>query len=113
MPASDASARSRLRTPLVLFAVSFVLYALTIGWDLSLDAWTAHYAAWHLTQTGHGWLDLAALPVLDEHPLRQVWIVETADGREAIGRAPGVVAAGVPAYWVLGLDRFSASPRHC
>lgn len=110
MPAPHAPARSRLRAPLVLFVVAFVIYALTVGWDLSIDVWTAHYAAWHITQTGQGWLDVAALPMLDQHPLRHVWIVETADGREAIGRAPGVVAAAVPAYWLLGLDQFSVIP---
>jgi hypothetical protein len=109
MPAPEAARASR-RRPLILLAVAFLVYALTIGLELSIDVWTAHYAAWHVAQTGHGWLDVAAVPFLDDHPLRQVWVVETADGREAIGRAPGVVAAAMPAYWLLGLDDFSVLP---
>ena len=42
--------------------------------------------------------DIADFPLLDDNIIRETWIVETADGREAVGRAPGVIAAVVPAY---------------
>ena len=89
--------RRRL-VPTVLFCVVAGVYALTINPDPSPDAWTADFAAWHISRTGDPVPDIADFPLLDDNVIRETWIVETADGREAVGRAPGVIAAVVPAY---------------
>lgn len=86
--------------PLVLLGVLACLYALTTNPDPSPDAFTADFAARHIALTGDPVPDIAAWPYLDDNIIRETWIVETADGREAIGRAPGVIAVAVPAYAV-------------
>lgn len=91
---------SRWRVPLGLFLVVFALYAGTVSGKPSLDVYSADLAAWNIARTGDPVPDLDRFPRLDQHPLRDVWVVQTADGRDAIGRAPGTIAAGVPAYLV-------------
>lgn len=54
--------------------------------------------------------EISDFPLLDDNIIRETWIVETADGREAVGRAPGVIAASVPAYWLLQPDAITAIP---
>lgn len=98
------------RVPACLFLAVFVIYGATIGTDVSFDVWTADYAAWSIVHTGHGWLDVSSVGVLDEHPLRAVWVVQAAHGHEAIGRAPGVIAPSLPAYWLAGLSTMSDIP---
>ncbi|WP_139227679.1 hypothetical protein [Nocardioides alpinus] len=88
----------RRLVPTLLFCVVAGIYALTINPDPSPDAWTAEFAAHHIALTGDPVPDIADFPLLDDNIIRETWIVETADGREAVGRAPGVIAAVVPAY---------------
>lgn len=82
----------------MLLGVLAALYALTTNPGPSPDAWTADFAALHIATTGDPVPDVGDFPLLDDNVIRETWIVETADGREAVGRAPGVIAAAVPAY---------------
>lgn len=114
VPAPDtaipSSVARRWWPPLLLFAAFFVLYLATLGEDPSPDVFSADFAAWHIAQTGDPVPDIGDYPALDHNIIRETWIVETSDGREAIGRAPGVIAAGVPAYWLIRPDHLTALP---
>lgn len=101
---------SRRLVPLVLLCVLAGLYALTTNPDPSPDAWTADFAARHIALTGDPVPDISDFPLLDDNVIRETWIVETADGREAVGRAPGVIAAVVPAYALARPDTVSPLP---
>ena len=92
--------RRRL-VPTVLFGFLAVLYTATINPSPSPDARTAEFAARHIAMTGDPVPDIADFPLLDDNVIRETWIVRTEDGREAVGRAPGVIAAVVPAYAVV------------
>ncbi len=96
------------------FLSAFVLYALTAAHStVSLDVYSANRASWIIATTGSPWTDAIALPELDHHPLREVWLREAPNGHAVIGRSPGVVAAGLPAYWIaaqLGFTEFSLLP---
>ncbi|WP_141013855.1 hypothetical protein [Nocardioides sambongensis] len=102
--------RARVLLPLVLFLVVGGVYALTVSRDPSPDAFTADFAAWHIARTGDPVPDIGDFPLLDDNIIRDTWIVETVDGREAVGRAPGVIAAVVPAYWIAAPSGISAVP---
>ncbi len=102
--------RSGRWIPPLLFCVTAAIYVLTISPDPSPDVFSADFAAWHIAQTGQPVPDIADFPALDHNIIRETWIVRTADGREAIGRAPGVIAASVPAYWLLAPDTLTAIP---
>jgi alpha-1,2-mannosyltransferase len=86
------------------------VYGLTVSTDPSPDAFTADFAAWHIARTGAPVPDISDFPLLDDNIIRETWIVETADGREAVGRAPGVIAVAVPAYALLPPTAISAVP---
>lgn len=114
-PVSDAggapaSRRVRWALPTALFLVCACVYGLSVSADPSPDAFTADFAAWHIARTGDPVPDISDFPLLDDNIIRETWIVETADGREAVGRAPGVIAAAVPAYVVVGPGVVSAVP---
>ena len=97
-------------TPLGLYAALALVYLLTISPHPSPDVFTADFAARHVALTGEPVPPISDFPLLDDNVIRETWIVETADGREAVGRAPGVIAATVPAYWLLRPDSVSAIP---
>lgn len=101
--------RRRL-VPTVLFGLLAVLYTATVNPAPSPDAWTAGFAARHIAMTGDPVPDIADFPMLDDNIIRETWIVRTADGREAVGRAPGVIAAAVPAYAVARPTTVSPAP---
>ncbi len=109
-PTSGESRAGRWRVPLGLFAAVALVYLLTISPDPSPDVFSADFAAGHLARTGDPVPDIADFPALDHNIIRETWIVETADGREAVGRSPGVIAASVPAYWLLRPDGVTAIP---
>lgn len=96
--------------PLGLFAAVALVYLLTISPDPSPDVYSADFAAGHIARTGDPVPDISDFPALDHNIIRETWIVETADGREAVGRSPGVIAASVPAYVVLRPDGVTAIP---
>lgn len=101
---------SRWGLPTALFLVCACVYGLTVSTNPSPDAFTADYAAWHIARTGDPVPDISDFPLLDDNIIRETWIVSTADGREAVGRAPGVIAAAVPAYALLPSATISAVP---
>lgn len=96
--------------PTSLFCVCAAIYALTLSTDPSPDAFAADFAAWHIARTGDPVPDISDFPLLDDNIIRETWIVQTVDGREAVGRAPGVIAAAVPAYALLRPPAISAVP---
>ena len=100
----------RWLAPLGLFAAVAVVYLTTISPDPSPDVFSADFAALHIARTGDPVPHIPDFPRLDDNIIRETWIVETADGREAVGRAPGVIAVAVPAYWLLRPDTVSAIP---
>ncbi len=100
----------RWRIPALLFASVALVYLATISPNPSPDVFSADFAAAHIARTGDPVPDIADFPALDQNIIRETWIVRTADGREAIGRSPGVIAAPVPAYWVLGPSGLTAIP---
>lgn len=108
--AEQAPSRRRWVVPLGLFAAVALVYLLTISPDPSPDVFSADFAALHIARTGEPVPHIPDFPLLDDNIIRETWIVETADGREAVGRAPGVIAVAVPAYWLLRPDSISAVP---
>ena len=101
---------SRWALPTALFLVCACVYGLTVSTNPSPDAFTADFAAWHIARTGDPVPDVSDFPLLDDNIIRETWIVETTDGREAVGRAPGVIAVAVPAYALLPSAVISAVP---
>jgi hypothetical protein len=93
-----------------LYAAVALVYLTTISPDPSPDVFTADFAALHIARTADPVPHIPDFPRLDDNIIRETWIVETADGREAVGRAPGVIAVAVPAYWLLRPDTVSAIP---
>ena len=100
----------RWPVPLALFGAVALVYLTTISPNPSPDVFTADFAALHIARTGDPVPHIPDFPRLDDNIIRETWIVETADGREAVGRAPGVIAVAVPAYWLLRPDTVSAIP---
>lgn len=98
------------RLPGALFVVLSLVYLLTISPNPSPDVYSADFAAGHIARTGEPVPEISDFPALDHNIIRETWIVETTDGREAVGRAPGVIAASVPAYWLLRPDGVTAVP---
>jgi hypothetical protein len=67
------------------------------------DVTSAEVGGWRIGTAHTPWLDgvdLARLPHVDQ---ARLWVEHTAAGHEVISRSPGVIAAGVPAYWLWGL----------
>lgn len=97
--------------PLVVGAVSAIIYLLTAGYGaISDDVVATNVLSWQLATTGNATFTENTFPPLDTHPSRATWITESSDGSEVIGRLPGGVVAAIPAYWVLGGDEFSQVP---
>ena len=96
--------------PVALFVGAAVVYGLTIAHDaVSLDVWSANFGSWHLARTGNPWIEGSNIPLLDQNPLRHEWVLDT-NGHSVIGRAPGVIAAAMPAYWLLHPAVFTTAP---
>jgi alpha-1,2-mannosyltransferase len=95
----------------LLFLVTFAGYAATAAYDVvSLDVRSAYVASWRIAETGAPWIEGLSIPGLDHNPLRSTWVIEAANGHTVIGRSPGVVAAGLPAYLVGGSSTFGMAP---
>lgn len=110
-PGPASTQRSVRRGCIAVFIVSAAIFLASADYSsVSGDVWTANVASWQIATLGSPWLDLVDLPALENHPLRDVWIVQLASGHEVIGRSPGAVVAALPAYAVLGGDKFSLVP---
>lgn len=97
--------------PVGIFVVGAILYGLSQSQPLvSLDVWSTNFLSWHLASGGGPWLDGVEIPGIDGHELEHVWVLETPDGHRAIGRSPGAVVAGIPAYWLLGMGHGATLP---
>ena len=108
-PPSDLS-RGRRGLWVVLLLTGSVFLLTAAYSSVSGDVWTANVASWQLATTGDPWLESVDLPVLDQHPARDVWVVTVPSGHEVIGRSPGAVIAAIPAYVLLGSSTFSLIP---
>ncbi|CUR60117.1 membrane hypothetical protein [metagenome] len=117
---SQAGARSSgIRTPglprpwalpLAMFVITALAFALTAAFaGVSGDVLTTNLASWQLSR-GTPYLDQISYPPLANHPGREIWVVTLDNGREVIGRSPGAVLAGIPAYALFGGDTFSLVP---
>jgi hypothetical protein len=95
---------------LVVLAGSFAIFVSTAAYRLvSLDVRSAYLASWRIATSGTPWIEGLPIPQLDHNGQRSTWVIEAANGHTVIGRTPGVVAAGLPGYW-LGGDGFSMAP---
>ncbi len=103
--------RAPWRWPVALLVASFGVYALTIshGQNLSPDVWTANFASWHLSHAGNPWLEGVPMPGFDHNPLRHFWILDV-NGHTVVGRAPGVIAASLPAYLLIHPSHMTTVP---
>ena len=89
--------------PIVLFVVVLGIYLLTVAHDwLSLDVWSAHFGAWSIATTGSPSVDGAAMPPLEDTPLREQFVRESVNGHLAITRVP---ASSLPGSRLLAARR--------
>ena len=90
------------RVEIGLFLAVFLVFAATASRGyLCLDVWSSNLASYQLATTGTPNLDEVAVPQLDGHPLRWVYVDDAApNGHVVITRSPAVVIAGLPAYLV-------------
>jgi hypothetical protein len=99
------------RPELVLFGVTFVIFALTAARQyLCFDIWSANYGSWQLSTRGTPYLDGIKIPELDNSSLRWVWIQDAPNGHTVITRAPAVVIIGLPAYFLSQPDTMTVVP---
>jgi alpha-1,2-mannosyltransferase len=98
----------------LMFGALFALFAPTSADNsskqLNLDAWSANYESWTLATTGSPWLDHAVIPQLANNPQRSQWITVQPNGHTVITRVPGVVAAALPAYWLMHPSHMTTAP---
>ena len=92
-------------------AVCLITYLLTAAYtSVSGDVVSANVLSWQIATTGSAEFTSSTYPAIDQHPARDIWVITTQDDREVIGRSPGAVAMGLPAYLLLGADSFSLVP---
>ena len=104
-----ADPRRRWLLPLSIFAVMLVVYLCTAARNpvgLSMDAWSANFGSWRIAVSGDPTIGHLSVPALDGNPARFIWVVQDADGNDVIGRTPGVIAAGIPAYWLSASSKW-------
>lgn len=95
---------------LALLAVLFAVYAATVDSGPSYDVRSANFASWKIAEDGDPTPPISDYPELDALAVRWIWVIDNADGDEVVGRAPGVVAAAVPAYWLVSPERMTTIP---
>ncbi|MDR7253773.1 alpha-1,2-mannosyltransferase [Nocardioides sp. BE266] len=106
-----AAGRPAWVLPWAVGVVTAVIYLLTAGYSsASGDVVAADVLAWQLGTQGSSTFTAETYPPLDQHPAREGWIIEAADGHEVVGRSPGAVASAVPAYRLFGGEEFSLVP---
>ncbi|HRD60618.1 MAG TPA: hypothetical protein PLZ93_15095 [Nocardioides sp.] len=106
-----ASGALRGRRELWLFAVVFVVFALTADTaHICLDVWTTNYASWRLATAHTPYLDGVSIPDLDNNGFKWVWIQDAPNGHTVVTRAPAAVIAGLPAYLLSQPDQMTVLP---
>lgn len=97
---------------LTVFLLCLVVYVPTAARTVThIDVDHAGVAAWRLAETGS--VSMEGIDVekfAEEHDFEPKFIGTAPNGEVVVNRSPGVVAAGVPAYWLAG-DDFSATPQ--
>jgi len=112
-PSTVADGPANRRRPIAawLFLVAFAVYALTMSRTLwTTDVYGANWTSWHIVTTGSPWIDGARIPDVGHRSTELLAIVPTHGGHTAFGRFPGVVAATLPAYVLLGSGAMSIVP---
>ncbi|HEX3298193.1 MAG TPA: hypothetical protein VHR85_15360 [Nocardioides sp.] len=112
-PSTVADGPANRRRPIAawLFLVAFAVYALTMSRTLwTTDVYGANWTSWHIVTTGSPWIDGARIPDVGHRSTELLAIVHTHGGHTAFGRFPGVVAATLPAYVLLGSGAMSIVP---
>lgn len=106
-----AAAPPAWRMPLLVGLVCGVIFLATANWSSpSGDVTATDVLAWQIATTGDPVFEQSTYPPLDQHPGREIWVIQRADSQEVIGRSPGAVAAAVPAYVVAGRGDFGVGP---
>jgi hypothetical protein len=109
-PATPTRHRTRYWGPIAVFGIALAVYAATFSHSfVSPDVWSADFASWHLAKTGSPWVNGLSMPPLDGNPLRAQW-VSNINGHVVIARSPGVIAASLPAYVLLGGAHMTVIP---
>lgn len=112
MPAAPSRSRETWALSLLWLLVS-IIYAVTgsHAWKTP-DTASAEVGAWAIATTGAPWVDglqsntyvlsvdAAEEDLAERRRLVLFSTVNESNGHSVIGRSPGVVAAGVPAYWL-------------
>jgi hypothetical protein len=94
-----------------LFLIVAAVFALSSARStLSMDVWSGNLASWRIATTGAPWLDTVSVPQLDNHPTEEIWVQTADNGHRVIARTPGIIAAGLPAYWITMPDTMTALP---
>lgn len=109
---TDAEPQARgWLAPLVLFLAVAAVYLASASYSFgSGDVVSANVASWQLATQDSFLVEDLDFPPLTEHPGRDIWIVEDADGNEVIARSPGPVVAAVPAYVGSHPSSFTIAP---
>jgi hypothetical protein len=104
------TSRVRRWGPIAVFGIAFAVYAATFSHSfVSPDVWSADFASWHVARTGNPWVGGLSMPPLDGNPLRAQWVADV-NGHVVIARSPGVIAASLPAYLLLGGAHMTVVP---
>ncbi|WP_141002979.1 hypothetical protein [Nocardioides humi] len=103
-----------LRRERAVWALCWLLLATTYGLTIStswrsVDIASAEVASWQIAHTGAPWLDNpeggrrtadGTASAGEWSELGLFWTYNEHNGRAVVRRTPGVIAAGVPAYWI-------------
>ncbi len=110
-PNDSSSTSSEWRMPSVVAAICLSVFVATASYSTgSGDVAAANVLSWQLTSAGDPIFRDTTYPPIDDHPGRDIWVIERSDGQEVIGRSPGAVAAAIPAYALFGRETFSLIP---
>lgn len=89
-------------------AAAFVVLALSAGGTTSIDVISADLGAWQIARTGEPSFESKDAVPLERELVDRLFWHDGPTGEVTVARSPGVLAAGVPAYWVA--KRFGHSP---
>lgn len=102
-PSRPARIRSHSLVAGTVAIICGLVYLVTAAYSsVSGDVTATNVLSWQIATTGDPTYGPATYPPIERHPGRDIWVVETGNGAEVIGRSPGAVIAAVPAYWIGG-----------